>query len=86
MENPKICLNMIVKDDSTDIIVNTLSNISNSDTNITYWVICDTGSTDNTASFNKKFFKDKNIKGECIHEPWKDFAYNRTKALELPLK
>ena len=76
MENPTICLNMIVKDEA-DIIVNTLSNITNK-IPIHYWVICDTGSTDNTAELIKNFFNEKDISGELIHEPWRDFAYNRT--------
>ena len=84
MEKPTICLNMIVKDEA-DIIVNTLSNIINK-IPIHYWVICDTGSTDNTAELIKNFFKEKDISGELIHEPWRDFAYNRTKALEFAYK
>jgi len=84
MENPTICLNMIVKDEA-DIIVNTLSNITNK-IPIHYWVICDTGSTDNTAELIKNFFNEKDISGELIHEPWRDFAYNRTKALEFAYK
>ena len=47
MENPTICLNMIVKDEA-DIIINTLTNLVDK-IPIHYWVICDTGSTDNTA-------------------------------------
>jgi len=43
---PTICLNMIVRNES-HIIEKTLKNICDNIA-ITYWVICDTGSTDNT--------------------------------------
>jgi glycosyltransferase involved in cell wall biosynthesis len=75
-----ICLNMIVKDEA-DIIIDTLTNIIEK-MPITYWVICDTGSTDTTAQLITDFFKEKDISGELIHEKWVDFAHNRTKALE----
>ena len=57
MENPTICLNMIVKDEA-DIIINTLSNIVEK-IKIDYWVICDTGSTDNTIELIKNFLMKK---------------------------
>ena len=46
-----------------------------------YWVICDTGSTDDTQDLIKKFFKAKNIDGELHQCEWKDFGHNRTEAL-----
>mgnify|MGYP006164734845 FL=1 len=84
MTTSTICLNMIVKDES-DIIINTLTNILEK-IPIHYWVICDTGSTDNTAELIETFFLEKGISGELIHDPWKDFAYNRTRALEFAYK
>ena len=81
MKDPTICLNMIVKDEA-DIIIGTLENLKEK-INFSYWVICDTGSSDNTADLIKNFFKDKNIDGELHHIPWQDFAYNRTEALKL---
>jgi len=75
-----ICLNMIVKNEA-HIIVNTLENILKY-VPITYWVISDTGSTDNTIELIKTFFSNKNINGELFEHEWKDFGYNRTKALE----
>ena len=84
MENPTICLNMIVKDEA-DIIINTLTNLVDK-MPIHYWVICDTGSKDNTAELIETFFKEKDISGELIHDPWQDFAYNRTRALESAYK
>lgn len=81
---PTICLNMIVKDEA-HIIIKTFNNIL-SYIPISYWVICDTGSTDNTKEIITEFFKCKNIPGELIDEKWTDFAYNRTKALEYAFK
>ena len=75
-----ICLNMIVKNES-HIIEKTLENLCGY-FNFTYWVISDTGSTDNTADIILKFFAKKKIEGEiCFHE-WKNFGQNRTLALE----
>ena len=84
MNNQTICLNMIVKDEA-DIIVNTLTNLLDK-IPLHYWVICDTGSSDNTAELIENFFKEKDISGELIHDPWQDFAYNRTRALEFAYK
>jgi len=75
-----ICLNMIVKNES-HIILNTLENLCSYIT-FAYWVISDTGSTDDTKSIITDFFKQKNIPGELVEHEWKDFGYNRTKALE----
>jgi len=71
---------MIVKNEA-GIITSTLNNILDH-INIDYWVISDTGSTDNTKEVICNFFKKKNIKGELIEHKWQDFAWNRTKALE----
>lgn len=75
-----ICLNMIVKNES-EIILDTLKNLY-SYIPFDYWVISDTGSTDNTKEIICDFFKEKNIVGELVEHEWQDFAYNRTKALE----
>jgi len=45
---------------------------------IDYWIVCDTGSTDNTCEVVINFFKEKNIKGELFHDEWKDFGHNKT--------
>jgi len=79
-QNQSICLNMIVKNES-HIIEKTLENILDY-IPITYWVISDTGSTDNTKDIIKNFFKSKNINGELYQDEWKNFAHNRSKALE----
>jgi glycosyltransferase involved in cell wall biosynthesis len=70
---------MIVKNES-HVIHNTLKNICEK-IPISYWIICDTGSTDKTKKIIKSFFKEKKIPGKLINHTWKDFAHNRTKAL-----
>jgi beta-1,4-mannosyl-glycoprotein beta-1,4-N-acetylglucosaminyltransferase len=77
---PTICLNMIVKNES-HIIKETLEMLCNKIT-FSYWVICDTGSTDNTQTIITDFFKSKDIPGELYNNEWKNFAYNRTLALD----
>lgn len=64
-KKPKICLCMIVKNES-HIITETLESIYKY---IDYYVINDTGSTDNTVQIIKDFFGSKKIPGEVIiHE------------------
>ena len=75
-----ICLNMIVKNESS-IIYNSLVNLTNK-IKFDYWVISDTGSTDNTIEIIQNFFKEKGIPGEIHEDQWKDFGFNRSKALE----
>ena len=75
-----VCLNMIVKNES-HIIIKTLENLCNY-IQFSYWVISDTGSTDNTKELITDFFKDRQINGEIVEHEWVDFGYNRTKALE----
>ena len=74
-----ICLNMIVRDES-HIITDCLESVSQY---IDYWIICDTGSTDDTADVIESFFREKGIPGELHHHEWKDFAHNRNLALDL---
>jgi hypothetical protein len=75
-----ICLNMIVKNES-HVIIETLKNLT-SYIEFNYWVISDTGSTDNTKELIIDYFKEKNIDGELVEHNWEDFGHNRTKALE----
>jgi beta-1,4-mannosyl-glycoprotein beta-1,4-N-acetylglucosaminyltransferase len=75
-----MCLNMIVKDES-HIIERTLHMLC-SKIRFDYWVICDTGSTDNTREIIVQFFKEKNIPGELHCDEWVDFGHNRSLALE----
>ncbi|WP_173911880.1 glycosyltransferase [Acinetobacter sp. Marseille-Q1618] len=77
---PTICLNMIVKNES-HIIAKTLENICQHIA-LDYWVISDTGSTDNTIEIIEHFFKQKNIQGEIQHQAWVNFGHNRDAALQ----
>ena len=77
--NKTICLNMIVKNEA-HIIASTLENICNY-ISLDYWVIVDTGSTDETKQIIRDFFESKNIKGELHETEWKDFGFNRSDAL-----
>ena len=75
-----LCLNMIVKNES-HVIRQTLEMLC-SKMRFDYWVICDTGSTDDTREIVSQFFEDKHIPGELHCDAWVDFGHNRTKALE----
>jgi len=70
---------MIVRDES-HIIEKTLTNICQH-VPISYWVICDTGSNDDTKAIIIDFFHKKGIKGEMFDDEWIDFGHNRTLAL-----
>ena len=93
MSKPKLCLNMIVKNEA-HIISETLECVYKY---IDYYVINDTGSTDNTVEVIKTFFDSKNIKGEIIVHEFRSckchtgiyktrsyfhFGWNRTFAFE----
>ena len=80
-KSPSICLNMIVKNEA-HIIRETLEMLCDK-IKFSYWVICDTGSSDNTKEIICNFFKEKQIEGEIFDHEWKNFAYNRTLALEM---
>ena len=75
---PTLCLNMIVKNENK-IITRLLASVLPI---IDCYCICDTGSTDNTIQLIEEFFKDKNIPGKVIQEPFKNFCHNRTFALK----
>ena len=79
MTIPLLCLNMIVKNES-HIIINTLSLLTNI-FKFSYWVISDTGSTDNTKELIIDFFEKLQIKGDLTEDKWVDFGYNRSLAL-----
>ena len=74
----KICLNMIVKNESA-ILRRLLESVLPL---IDSYCICDTGSTDDTIEIIETFFKDNNIPGQVVEEPFQDFGYNRTFALQ----
>lgn len=79
VERPRICLNMIVKDESA-VIQRCLRSVK---PYIDYWVIVDTGSTDGTQQLILEALKD--VPGELHERPWVNFSHNRNEALQLSL-
>ena len=75
----KVCLNCIVKNESR-IIKRMLGKLVGF---INYFVILDTGSTDNTIELINEFSKESNIKGEVYQSEFKNFRDSRNEALEL---
>ncbi len=73
----KICLNMIVKNESA-VIKRCLDSVK---PYIDYWVIVDTGSKDGTQKIIKNHMK--GIPGKLYERPWKDWGTTRTEALKL---
>jgi glycosyltransferase involved in cell wall biosynthesis len=69
---------MIVKNESK-IILRLLQSVVDL---IDAYCICDTGSTDDTVNMIETFFREKNIPGKVIVEPFRDFGYNRSFALK----
>lgn len=82
MKNKTICLCMIVKNES-HIILETLNSVKKY---LDYWVICDTGSTDNTVELIQSFFDKEGIKGEIHSEEWIDFGHNRSQVFKYAYK
>ena len=75
---------MIVKDEA-DIILNTLENLF-SILSFDGYVICDTGSSDNTKELIYEFMSKNGVFGKVIDVEWKDFATNRNIALSASYK
>lgn len=78
-QHKRICLNMIVKDESA-VIERCLSSVLPI---IDYWVIVDTGSTDGTQEKIQTFMKERGVPGELYERPWIHFSHNRNEALAL---
>src|SRR3978361_61262 len=76
----RICLNMIVKNESR-VIERCLRSAKPF---IDSWAISDTGSTDGTQQIIRDIMSD--LPGELIERPWVDFATNRNEALALSQK
>ncbi|MBF7687841.1 glycosyltransferase [Acinetobacter rathckeae] len=75
-----IALSMIVKNEAP-IIIHTLEHLQ-SHFNIDTWVICDTGSTDQTVALVQDYLLKHQLKGQVLTHVWQDFAHNRNLALE----
>jgi glycosyltransferase involved in cell wall biosynthesis len=76
---PRICLNMIVRNE-THIIRETLDSVA---PHISSWVIVDTGSDDGTQHLILDHMATLGIPGELYERAWRDFGHNRTEALTL---
>jgi glycosyltransferase involved in cell wall biosynthesis len=74
---PTICLAMIVRDEAS-IITRCLESVKPW---IDHFVICDTGSTDDTAATALKALEE--LPGGIVCHDWVDFGHNRTLALQL---
>jgi len=72
-----VCAGLIVKNESK-VLKRCLDSIK---PYIDYWVICDTGSTDNTKDLATSELSE--IPGKLHETPWVNFGHNRTKLLEL---
>jgi glycosyltransferase involved in cell wall biosynthesis len=75
--SPRICLNMIVKNEK-DVIERCLNSVKPF---IDCWVIVDTGSKDGTQEIIQGCMQ--GIPGMLYERPWVNFAHNRNEALEL---
>ena len=78
----KICLTMIVKNEAKNMprLLPSIKSV------IDMISIVDTGSTDNTADVILKWGKENGIPTTVHHEPFKNFAYNRTHSITAAKK
>src|SRR5210317_1792422 len=74
-----LCLVMIVKDEG-DTIRRCLTQVA---PYISYYIIVDTGSSDNTIEEINSTMEELGIDGEVHERPWVNFEVNRTESLEL---
>ena len=77
MAPPRICLSMIVKNESP-VIHRCLASVRPW---IDHWVIVDTGSSDGTQDQVRAALA--GVPGSLHERPWQDFAHNRNEALDL---
>jgi glycosyltransferase involved in cell wall biosynthesis len=76
-----ICLNMIVKNEAK-VLPRLFRSLKDY---IDYYVIVDTGSTDDTIDLIRREMAGYGIDGEVHERPWVNFGVNRQQALELAL-
>lgn len=82
MNKPKICLNMIVKNEEK-VLPRLLASVKDI---VSYYVIVDTGSTDGTIALIKETMHGYGIQGTVYERPWVNFGKNRQEALELAVE
>ena len=75
----ELCLVMIVRDES-HVIERCLNSVVNL---IDSYVICDTGSEDDTPNIIQKFMKDHDKPGFIIYKEWKNFGFNKSYLLKM---
>jgi len=75
---------MIVKNHE-HVIEETLKNITKH-IKLSYWVICDIGSSDNTRKIITDFFEKQKIQGELLDHNYVDFGHNNTLAIQAAYK
>jgi len=76
-----ICLNMIVKNE-VKVLPRLIRSVKDY---IDYYVIVDTGSSDDTIELIRREMGKYGIEGEVHERPWVNFGVNRQQALELAL-
>jgi tetratricopeptide (TPR) repeat protein len=77
----QICLNMIVKNEAK-VLPRLFRSLQ---AYIDYYVIVDTGSSDDTIALIRREMAEYGIAGEVHERPWVNFGVNRQQALELAL-
>lgn len=77
MARPRICLNMIVKDEAP-VIGRCLDALR---LFVDHWLIVDTGSSDGTQDLVRRHLA--GLPGALHERPWRNFAHNRNEALAL---
>lgn len=70
----KICLVMMVKNESAKIE----QALTSCEHMIDSYIICDSGSTDDTKQKIKDFMDERNIPGEILDIEWKNFGYSKS--------
>ena len=80
-ESSGITLNMIVKNEAGTMprLIESVRDV------IDYYVISDTGSTDETPELITKLMAERGIPGEVHFEPWVNFGHNRQRALDAAI-
>jgi len=73
----RVCLNMIVKNEA-DGIEDFVDHFAR---HVSGWVVCDTGSTDDTPQLVQTAFEAHGVPGQLVRHLWVDFGTNRDKCL-----